>query len=98
MLYNQYIISIGLLFLSSTIMIIAWYAHLKHSNSAIWQAILVSWFIAFFEYLLQVPANRIGYKVMSTAQLRVIAEFFILVSFVLLELFILHFRGLFLRI
>lgn len=76
-----YIVSIFLLFISSSIMIIAWYGHLKYTNSPIWLVILVSWGIAFFEYLLQVPANRIGHKVMTATQLRIIAEFFTLSAF-----------------
>lgn len=76
-----YITSISLLFLSSIIMIIAWYGHLKFSSVPIIYLIFISWGIAFFEYLLQVPANRIGHRVMSAAQLRILAECFTLIAF-----------------
>ena len=76
-----YLITIFLLCASSLIMIVAWYGHLKFANSPLWIAILISWGIAFFEYLLQVPANRIGHKVMTAAQLRIIAEMFTLCAF-----------------
>ncbi len=76
-----YISSISLLFFSSIIMIIAWYGHLKFAKVPIFYIILISWGIAFFEYLLQVPANRIGHRVMTAAQLRIIAECFTLVAF-----------------
>ena len=51
-----------------------WYGHLKFPGKPLWIVILVSWGIAFFEYCLQVPANRIGYTVLSAAQLKVLQE------------------------
>src|SRR4029077_2063366 len=65
----------ALLTLSNLFMTFAWYGHLKHlQGSPLWTAALVSWGIALFEYLLQVPANRIGYAVMSLAQLKILQE------------------------
>jgi len=56
-------------------MTFAWYAHLKHLNSKPWIiAAMVSWGIALFEYLFQVPANRIGYTVLNVGQLKIIQE------------------------
>jgi uncharacterized protein len=63
-----------LLLLSNVFMTFAWYGHLKHKGSALWLVILVSWGIAFFEYCLQVPANRYGHAVYSAAQLKTIQE------------------------
>jgi uncharacterized protein (DUF486 family) len=64
-----------LLFLSNVFMTAAWYGHLKAlSNRPLWVAILASWGIAFFEYVLQVPANRIGYGRFTLPQLKVVQE------------------------
>ena len=65
---------IVLLLASNVFMTIAWYGHLRHKQVALTTVILVSWGIAFFEYCLQVPANRIGHAVYSAAQLKVIQE------------------------
>lgn len=71
-----------LLVLSNVFMTIAWYGHLKeHRNSPLWLAILVSWGIAFFEYCLMVPANRIGYGRFNLPQLKVIQEVVTLLVF-----------------
>lgn len=71
-----------LLILSNVFMTIAWYGHLKHKDVALWKAIVVSWLIAFFEYCLQVPANRIGSNQgFSGAQLKIIQEAITLVVF-----------------
>ena len=59
----------------------AWYGHLKYRDVALWKVILVSWGIAFFEYCLQVPANRIGAAEFSGSQLKVIQEVVTLVVF-----------------
>ena len=65
----------GLLVLSNLFMTFAWYGHLKNlSNRAWYVAALVSWGIALFEYLLQVPANRIGYTALSLGQLKIMQE------------------------
>ncbi|MBI1275603.1 hypothetical protein GC177_06490 [bacterium] len=73
--------TILLLTASNLFMTTAWYGHLKYKQSALWLAILVSWLIAFFEYCLQVPANRIGHQVMSAAQLKTIQEVITLLVF-----------------
>jgi hypothetical protein len=75
--------TIGLLVLSNVFMTFAWYGHLKNlSAKPWWIAALVSWGIALFEYLLQVPANRIGYAVYSLAQLKILQEVVTLAVFV----------------
>ena len=85
---NASLISIGLLFCSNIFMTFAWYAHLKTLNHKPWLiAALVSWGIALFEYLLQVPANRIGYSVMSVGQLKLLQEVITLSVFVPFALF-----------
>ena len=72
-----------LLTASNVFMTFAWYAHLRHlRDRAWWIAALVSWGIALFEYLLQVPANRIGYTQMSLPQLKIMQEAITLVVFV----------------
>jgi hypothetical protein len=69
-------------------MTFAWYAHLQNLNHRTWiVAALVSWGIALFEYLLQVPANRIGYQVMSIGQLKILQEIITLTVFVPFALF-----------
>ena len=80
--------TILLLSLSNVFMTFAWYAHLKTLNHrAWWIAALVSWGIALFEYLLQVPANRIGYTVLSVPQLKILQELITLAVFVPFVLF-----------
>ncbi len=81
-------LTILLLSLSNVFMTFAWYAHLKEMNQKPWViAALVSWGIAFFEYMLQVPANRIGYTVLSVAQLKILQEVITLTVFVPFALF-----------
>jgi uncharacterized protein (DUF486 family) len=70
-----------LLILSNVFMTFAWYGHLKYKNSALWVAILVSWGLAFFEYCLQVPANRWGHETFSAAQLKIMQEVITLIVF-----------------
>ncbi|GEO83415.1 MULTISPECIES: DMT family protein [Alphaproteobacteria] len=70
-----------LLSMSNVFMTFAWYGHLKFKGAAIWVAVLVSWGIAFFEYCLAVPANRIGAQVYSAAQLKTIQEVITLLVF-----------------
>jgi uncharacterized protein (DUF486 family) len=72
---------IVLLTLSNVFMTFAWYGHLKHKSAPLWLAILVSWGIAFFEYLIMVPANRWGSNVYTTAQLKVLQEVITLTVF-----------------
>ncbi|MDH4411660.1 MAG: DMT family protein [Rhizobium sp.] len=70
-----------LLSLSNVFMTFAWYGHLKYKTSPLWIAIVASWGIAFFEYCLAVPANRIGAEVYSAAQLKTIQEVITLIVF-----------------
>lgn len=75
--------TIGLLIVSNIFMTFAWYGHLKHlKTSALYVAILVSWGIALFEYMLMVPANRIGAQVLSLAQLKILQEVITLAVFI----------------
>jgi len=75
--------TILLLTASNVFMTFAWYAHLRNLSERPWYiAALVSWGIALFEYLLQVPANRIGYQTLSLAQLKIIQEVIALSVFV----------------
>ena len=62
-------------------MTFAWYGHLKHKGAALWVVILTSWGLAFFEYIFQVPANRLGSRYYSTAQLKIIQEVITLTVF-----------------
>ena len=72
-----------LLVASNVFMTFAWYAHLRNLNDRKWYvAAIVSWGIALFEYLLQVPANRIGYTTMSLGQLKILQEAITLTVFV----------------
>jgi uncharacterized protein (DUF486 family) len=72
-----------LLILSNLFMTFAWYGHLKSLNHRAWYlVVLVSWGIAFFEYVLQVPANRIGYGSLSLPQLKILQEVITLSVFV----------------
>lgn len=68
------VVTIGLLICSNLFMTVAWYGHLRFKGAPLAVVILVSWAIAFFEYLLQVPANRAGYGHFSAAQLKTIQE------------------------
>jgi len=75
--------TVGLLIASNVFMTFAWYGHLKDMASRPWYvAALVSWAIALFEYLLQVPANRIGYGYFTLAQLKIVQEVVTLAVFV----------------
>lgn len=75
--------TVGLLTLSNVFMTIAWYGHLKNlASKPWWIAAIVSWTIALFEYMLQVPANRIGYTEFSLAQLKIMQETITLTVFV----------------
>ena len=71
-----------LLLLSNCFMTAAWYGHLKFKSAPLWLAVLASWGLAFFEYTLQVPANRIGYDVLSAYQLKILQEAVTLCVFV----------------
>lgn len=78
------VVTTGLLLIASNVfMTFAWYGHLKHLNDKPWWiAAFVAWGIALFEYLLQVPANRVGFTVMSLAQLKILQEVITLAVFV----------------
>jgi uncharacterized protein (DUF486 family) len=78
--------TILLLIGSNVFMTFAWYGHLKYRESSLLTVILVSWGIAFFEYCLQVPANRIGYGTFSAAELKTIQEIITLVVFALFSI------------
>jgi uncharacterized protein len=73
--------TILLLIGSNLFMTAAWYGHLKYRGVALWKVILISWGIAFFEYCLQVPANRWGYGQFNAFQLKIIQEVITLVVF-----------------
>ena len=80
--------TIGLLVASNIFMTFAWYGLLKEKGLTLWKAILISWCIAFFEYLLMVPANRIGYmEGMSGFQLKITQEVITLVVFSVFAVF-----------
>lgn len=80
-----------LLTLSNVFMTFAWYAHLKELSHKPWiVAALLSWGVAFFEYMLQVPGNRIGYTVMSVGQLKILQEIITLSVFVPFAIFYLR--------
>jgi uncharacterized protein (DUF486 family) len=80
---NSIAISAGLLICSNVFMTFAWYAHLKELNNKPWiLAAMVSWGIALFEYLLQVPANRVGYSQLNIGQLKIMQEVIALGVFV----------------
>jgi uncharacterized protein (DUF486 family) len=79
-----------LLTFSNIFMTFAWYGHLRFRNEALWKVILVSWGIAFFEYCLQVPANRLGADRFSPIQLKVMQEVITLVVFAVFVTFYFH--------
>ncbi|MFN3828028.1 MAG: DMT family protein [Micavibrio sp.] len=82
--------TVGMLLLSNVFMTFAWYGHLKFKAAPLFLVILISWGIAFFEYCLQVPANRIGHGVFNAAQLKTIQEIITLCVFVGFSIFYLH--------
>lgn len=85
---SPYLTTIGLLTLSNVFMTFAWYAHLKNLADKPWViAAFISWGIALFEYLLQVPANRIGFTVMNVGQLKILQEVITLTVFVPFAIF-----------
>ena len=80
--------TILLLVASNIFMTVAWYGHLKHTELTLWKVILISWAIAFFEYCLMVPANRLGYaNGMSGFQLKLTQEAITLVVFAVFAIF-----------
>ncbi|MFO1517152.1 MAG: DMT family protein [Lysobacterales bacterium] len=83
----NYVTPILLLLASNVFMTFAWYGHLKFTDRPLLLVILASWGIAFFEYCLQVPANRLGYGVYNPAQLKTIQEIVTLAVFVAFSVF-----------
>lgn len=82
--------TVALLSISNTLMLCAWYGHLRFgSSTSLLLTIVISWCIAFFEYLFMVPANRIGYTAMSVAQLKILQEVISLGIFVPFAMFLL---------
>ncbi|MFC5990163.1 DMT family protein [Limoniibacter endophyticus] len=79
---RPYISPVLLLLVSNIFMTFAWYGHLKFTSKPLWIVIVASWLIAFLEYCLAVPANRIGHEVYSAAQLKTIQEVITLTVFV----------------
>ena len=80
-LVSPHVLPILLLMASNVFMTVAWYGHLRFTSTPLWVVILVSWGIAFFEYCLAVPANRIGHQVYSTAELKTMQEVITLIVF-----------------
>ena len=88
---NPIVSMVALLLCSNVFMTFAWYAHLKELNNKPWIiAALVSWLIALFEYMFQVPANRIGFTVLNVGQLKIIQEVITLSVFVPFSVFYLR--------
>ena len=83
-------LTIGLLLCSNVFMTFAWYGHLRYKSAALSVVILVSWGIALFEYILQVPANRWGYGHFSAAELKTIQEIISLTVFMAFSALWLH--------
>lgn len=82
-------VTIGLLVLSNVFMTFAWYGHLNHKSAPLLTVILISWGIAFFEYVLQVPANRIGHGHFSAAELKTMQEVITLLVFAVFSVLVL---------
>lgn len=80
-------VTIGLLLASNVFMTFAWYGHLRFREYPLWIVVLASWGIAFFEYCLQVPANRWGYHYFSGAQLKTMQEVITLAVFCVFSIF-----------
>ena len=78
---NPYVSPIVMLVASNVFMTFAWYGHLKYKTSPLWIAVMASWGIAFFEYWLAVPANRIGSSVYQAAELKTMQEVITLLVF-----------------
>jgi uncharacterized protein (DUF486 family) len=84
MFFTALLQTIVLLIASNTFMTCAWYGHLKYLHAKpLWMVILIAWSIAFLEYCFQVPANRIGFKVLDGYQLKILQEIITLIVFVI---------------
>ena len=81
------VVTVGLLIASNVFMTFAWYGHLKDTSAPLGRMIMISWGIAFFEYCLMVPANRIGYGTFSAAQLKTIQEVITLAVFAVFSVY-----------
>ena len=88
-LTSAYVLPIILLLASNVFMTFAWYGHLNYTSKPLWMAVMVSGGIAFFEYWLAVPANRIGYQVYSAAELKTIQEVITFAVFAIFSVFFL---------
>jgi hypothetical protein len=83
--------TIGLLIVSNVFMLFAWYGHLKNLQHKAWYiAALISWGIALCEYLIQVPANRLGYQALTLPQLKILQEVITLTVFIPFSIFYMH--------
>jgi uncharacterized protein len=83
------VLPVALLVLSNVFMTFAWYGHLKFTDRPLWLVVLASWGIAFFEYCLAVPANRIGHEVYSAAELKTMQEVITLLVFAVFSVVVL---------
>ncbi len=84
----MWLATLALLTISNIFMTFAWYGHLRHKQTALWLAILVSWLIAFIEYCFQVPANRLGHNAgITAAQLKTFQEVITLTVFCVFAVF-----------
>ena len=88
-LTSPYVLPILLLLASNVFMTFAWYGHLSDTSRPLWMAVMASWGIAFFEYWLAVPANRIGYQVYSAAELKTMQEVITFAVFAVFSVFFL---------
>lgn len=84
---NAHVLPVLMLIASNVFMTFAWYGHLAFKQKALWIVVLASWAIAFFEYWLAVPANRIGHNVYSAAELKTIQEVITFVVFIIFSVF-----------
>jgi len=84
---NLILFTVVLLIILNIFMTLAWYGHLKYKSSALWLAILASWGLALFEYVFQVPANRVGAEVLSVTQLKILQECVTLMVFSVMAYF-----------
>ncbi len=89
-LTSAHVFPILLLIASNVFMTFAWYGHLAFKQKALWIVVLASWGIAFFEYWLAVPANRIGHNVYSAAELKTIQEVITFAVFIIFSVFFLN--------
>ena len=90
MILSPKVLPVLLLLASNVFMTFAWYGHLKFKSAPLVAAVMFSWGIAFFEYWLAVPANRVGYGVYSAAELKTIQEVITLVVFMVFSVFYLR--------